>query len=843
MTLDHPLPRLLWGTAALLVAGVVLSAALLLRTREAEALAASEQRVGRLVASAEAGINRSLLGTDMLLAGLAEPLADPDPASAAQALDRFSRYLAQGLRQNLQLQELALLSADGQVLSAAQASSSRLGLALPPGFIASVLAQPAPAMQISPPALSAATAEAVIYLARPLQWRGQALVLVAAMPVSLLAGIAMPTTDTEGLSITLERADGRLLVSVPSQDDSAERLLKPAVSAASATGRAFQAPGRLDGLASLVAARPTLYPAVWLTASLRLDSVREAGRRHSGLILGTAAGFIALLLAAAGLGHAHVRRLQRARAEQAASKATLEQAMSVMPDGLLLLDADDRVLAWNGRYLALFPWLSEVIHVGAPFRDLAAAAALASLPQGTAQDRAAWVAHRMLMRDQGGGSFAQDVVSGLVVHTSERRTPGGGAVCVYHDITAAERELAQAKVAAEAANQAKSRFLATMSHEMRTPLNGVLGMIGLLLASPLNPTQMRQAGLIRSSGQTLLTVLNDILDLSKIEAGRMDLEILPFALADALQDVVSLLAVRAEARGLALTLHLPADLPAALQGDASRLRQVLFNLVGNALKFTEAGSVRVVVSHRPLDDGRIGLTIAVQDTGIGISAEVLPRLFTRFSQADSSTARRYGGTGLGLAITREIVELMGGRIAVRSEPGVGSCFSIELTLALSEPPSRVRSSSSSSSSSGAGDVPALASPAETRPAHILVAEDNAVNQLLIKALLDQLGHDSDVVGNGLEALHQVQAKHYDLVLMDIQMPEMDGVAATLAIRALAGPVARIPILAMTANVMSEQTRHYRSAGMDGVVAKPINLDELVAAISQALRRHEAASPA
>ena len=834
MTLGRQLPRLLWGTAALLVAGVVLSAALLLRTREAEAVAASAQRVGRLVASAEADINRSLLGTDMLLAGLAEPLAEPGPASAAQALDGFGRHLAQGLRQNLQLQELALLAADGQVLSAAPASSRRLGLALPPGFIAAVLAQPAPAMQISPPALSPATAEAVIYLARPVHWRGQALVLVAAMPVSLLAGIAMPTTDAEGLSITLERDDGRLLVSVPNQDDGAQRLLTPAVRAASATGQAFQATGRLDGLASLVAARPTLYPAVWLTASLGLDSVHAAGRRHSGLILGTAAGFIALLLAAAGLGHAHLRRLQRARAEMAASKATLEQAMSAMPDGVLLLGADDRVLAWNGPYLALFPWLTAHIHIGAPFRDLAQAAAQTTLPRGTAQDHAAWVAQRMAMRDKAGGNFAQDVVSGLVVHTSERRTPGGGAVCVYHDITAAERELAQAKVAAEAANEAKSRFLATMSHEMRTPLNGVLGMAGLLLASPLNPTQLRQAGLIRSSGQTLLTVLNDILDLSKIEAGRMDLEILPFALAETLQDVVALLAVRAEARGLLLTLQLPADLPAVLQGDASRLRQVLFNLVGNALKFTEAGGVRVVVSQRLQDDGRIGLVIAVQDTGIGITAEALPRLFTRFSQADSSTARRYGGTGLGLAITREIVELMGGRIAVRSEPGVGSCFTVELALALGVLPMR---------SSGAGHPVLPAGAPDAAPLHILVAEDNAVNQLLIKALLDQFGHTCDVVDNGLQALQQVQALHYDLVLMDIQMPEMDGVAATLAIRALAGPVARIPILAMTANVMSEQTRHYRSAGMDGVVAKPIDLDELIAAIRKALRRHEAAGTA
>ena len=832
--LDRHLPKLLWGTAALLMAGVVVSAGVLLGTREAEALAASEQRIGRLMASAEANINRSLLGTDVLLAGLADLLAEFIPDGDALTLARFSRRLAQVLRQNLQLLDLALLSADGQVLSVAQPSSSRLGLAMPQGFIAAVLGQPIPALAISAPTLHPATAEAVVYLARPVRWGGQALVLVAAMPVSLLAGIAMPTAGTDGLSLTLERGDGRLLASLPSLDATVERRLSPAIHAASATGQVFRAPGRLDGLPSLVAARPTLYPTVWLTASLRLDSAREAGSRHSGLILGTAAGFVAMLLAAAGLGHAHVRRLQRGRADLAASKATLEQAMSVMPDGLLLLGADDRVLAWNQRYLALFPWLRETIQVGVHFRDLATAAARAHLPDGTPQQLEAWIEGRLARRSSGGGTFAQDVVSGLVVHTSERRTPGGGSVCVYHDITAAERDLALAKVAAEAANEAKSRFLATMSHEMRTPLNGVLGMIGLLLASPLNPTQMRQAGLIRSSGQTLLAVLNDILDLSKIEAGRMDLEILPFALADTLQDVVSLLAVRAEARGLVLTLQLPADLPAALRGDASRLRQVLFNLVGNALKFTEAGGVRVVVSHRLQDDGRIGLTIAVQDTGIGIPAEALPRLFTRFSQADSSTARRYGGTGLGLAITREIVELMGGRISVQSEPGVGSCFSVDLPLALSELPART---------GGAGDPAPQASPANAHPLRILVAEDNAVNQLLIKALLDQFGHYCDVVGNGLEALHQVQANHYDLVLMDIQMPEMDGVTATLAIRALSGPVARIPILAMTANVMSEQTHHYRSAGMDGVIAKPIHPAELGAAIRQAVPRHEATSPA
>ena len=829
MNLVRRIPSLLWGVAVLLIAGVAASAAVLISMRQAEALAASEARLGRLVATAEASVNRSLLGIDMLLAGLTEPLMDFGPLDDARAMAQMQRRLEQVLRQNLQLLDLALMSEAGEVIAAAQASSLRMGLALPAGFLEAVLAQPVPGLQISPPVRHAATAEAVIYLARPVLRDGRRLLLLAAMPVSLLAGIAMPAGEVEGLTFTLERADGRLFFSVPSQDPTAHRLLRPVLTAASANGQAFQAPGRLEGQPSIVAARPSLYPGVWLAASMNIENAREAGGRHSGWILVTAAAFIGMLLAAAGLGHLYVRRLQRARSALAATKAILEQAMSVMPDGVLLLDAGDRVQAWNERYLALFPWLRAVIRVGLPFRGLAEVAAQATLALGTPAQREAWVVKRLEQRRAGGGSFTQDVVNGLVVHTSERRTPDGGAVCVYHDITAAERELAQAKVAAEAANEAKSRFLATMSHEMRTPLNGVLGMIGLLLNSPLTEAQQRQARLIRSSGQILLTVLNDILDLSKIEAGRMELEILPFAVGETLQDVVSLLAVRAEARGLSLSLHLPPDLPHALSGDPSRLRQILFNLVGNALKFTEAGGVRVEVSHRPLDDGRIGLTISVQDSGIGIAAEALPRLFTRFNQADSSTARRYGGTGLGLAITRAIVDLMGGQISVQSEPGIGSRFTVDLPLAPSTLPPRV--------GGAVHPLPPPAQDARVGPAiRILVAEDNAVNQLLIKALLDQFGHYSDIVGNGQEALHQVQANQYDLVLMDIQMPEMDGVAATQAIRGLPGPLAHIPILAMTANVMSEQVQGYRDAGMDDVVAKPINPAELDAAIRRVVAR-------
>jgi signal transduction histidine kinase/ActR/RegA family two-component response regulator len=557
-----------------------------------------------------------------------------------------------------------------------------------------------------------------------------------------------------------------------------------------------------------------------IAASIPLEAALVEWRQDRNDIARVAAAFVAMLLAAGAFTHWQMLRLARARSEVWRAKTTLDQALQSMADGFLLCDADDRVVAWNRRYLEIFPWLADIIAVGVPFQTLAAAVTPALLPGSSEAERQNWLERRMTIHNSGNGMYEQELAHGMVIHAIERRTPDGGVVSVTRDITAAERALARAKAAAEAANESKSQFLAAMSHEIRTPLNGVLGMNGLLLNTQLTPEQRRFAELIRSSGQTLLTVINDILDLAKIEAGRMELEIVEFDPAATLDEVVSLLAVRAQAKGLTMTLRMPPDLPGALSGDPSRLRQVLFNLIGNALKFTEHGSVDVDVAHKPLSDDRIELAIAVRDTGIGIAPDAMTKLFDRFMQADATTARRYGGTGLGLAISREIVELMGGRIEVDSAVGVGSTFRVVVPMARGD---ATRLAAAESTLHAAAEMGGL---------RILVAEDNGVNQILIKAILEQMGHFSDVVGNGIEAVRQVQSAKYDLVLMDIQMPEMDGEAATRAIRSLPNGLASIPIIAMTANAMVEHREAYLASGMDDYVSKPINSKALAAAIAR-----------
>src|SRR3954452_18671985 len=359
---------------------------------------------------------------------------------------------------------------------------------------------------------------------------------------------------------------------------------------------------------------------------------------------------------------------------------------------------------------------------------------------------------------------------------------------------------------AESATRAMSEFLAVMSHEIRTPLTAVLGMADLLAAEQLSPRQRGFAEAIRTSDRHLLHVINDVLDFSRIEAGGLELERVDFPLGEVLEQVRSLMVPQAVERGLHLAFELDEHSPPIVKGDPTRLRQVLLNLVGNGLKFTHAGGVTVRMTSRPAGEGRFVLRFEVEDTGIGIAPEQVADLFRPFAQADRSIARRYGGSGLGLAISRRLVGAMGGEIGVESAPGEGSRFWFEVPLER-------------------GDVLVAAErsapeQASVRPLRVLVADDVEVNRELLGEVLGRHGHAVAFAADGAEAVALVARERFDAVLMDVQMPVMDGVEATRRVRALPPPACRVPVLGLTANVLEGERRRYLSAGMDRCLTKP-----------------------
>ncbi|HZZ88998.1 MAG TPA: ATP-binding protein [Caulobacteraceae bacterium] len=396
------------------------------------------------------------------------------------------------------------------------------------------------------------------------------------------------------------------------------------------------------------------------------------------------------------------------------------------------------------------------------------------------------------------------------------------------DITArkqAEQALLSAKEEAEAATRAKSAFLATMSHEIRTPLNGVLGMAQAMAADALTPAQRERLEVIRTSGETLLAVLNDVLDLSKIEAGRLELEACAFDIGEVVAGARDAFGAVAAEKCLALEVSVSRAAAGTWVGDATRVRQVLANLISNALKFTEVGRVAVSVGCRAG-----ALVLSISDTGIGMSAAQQQALFQKFAQADASTTRRFGGTGLGLAICRELAELMGGRIAATSAVGKGSTFVVTLPLA--------RGAAERAEPAVESPAAPKAGPSSARGGslRLLAAEDNPVNQLVLKALLAQIGVEPVMVGDGVDAVAAWEAGDWDVILMDVQMPRMDGPTAVRFIREreAAQRRRRTPIVALTANAMTHQVNEYLAAGMDGFVAKPIQVDRLFAALEAAM---------
>ena len=495
-------------------------------------------------------------------------------------------------------------------------------------------------------------------------------------------------------------------------------------------------------------------------------------------------------------------------------------------NAVIATDLEGRIIYWNHFSEELYSWKADEV-LGKNIAQTIVPDGLHGLIKDVIEDimRYGYRETELVVQRKDGSLFPASYVFNVLKDQLGRSM---GFVGVSVDLTErkkVEQDLRLAKECAESATKAKSVFLANMSHEIRTPMNAVIGLTGILLNTNIDSEQRDYIETIRSSGDALLAVISDILDFSKIEGGMLDLENEPFDLQQCLDASVNMVSSAVAEKGLKLSSKIDPTVPRRLWGDLTRLKQILVNLLGNAVKFTEGGEISVHVSSRP-KDGKYELMFAVKDTGIGISNDRMSRLFQSFSQVDASTTRKYGGTGLGLAISRNLAELMGGRIWAESESGKGSVFYFTISAKASP-------DLSPAELQGALFLPVFGQEHFAKKhLRILLAEDNAVNQKVATRMLERLGYKADIAANGKEVLGALQSHPYDLVLMDVQMPEMDGLEATRRIRRMPG---RQPyIIAMTAHAMKGDREECLEAGMNDYVSKPVRMEDLQAAVERSL---------
>lgn len=557
-----------------------------------------------------------------------------------------------------------------------------------------------------------------------------------------------------------------------------------------------------------------------------------------------------------------VTERRKARAEIELKESQLTTTLESMSAGILLIGKDNKIQLFNEAAAKLYAFPKDVLRKGAPLMAIARIRAeRGDYGNGNPDELTAERMQSYEMREC--GRYIDQVPGGRFLDVFRAPTPDGNTVVVFHDITESRRteerlreneeqltqnildlvetqkdltvqsknlvemaeKYAEEKEKAQASERSKSEFLASMSHEIRTPMTGVLGLADILLDAEMPVDQREMVLKIKSAGQSLLTIINDILDLSKLEAGKLDVEHINFNLIDVIEDAIGLVRPKADDQGLFLKTSYAKDFPSSIEGDPTRVRQILINLVGNAVKFTHEGGITVHASHSERNDGQLLIRVAVEDTGIGISDNARDNLFQDFTQADASTSRRYEGTGLGLSISKRLTELMGGEIGVESDLGRGSTFWFTLVAEkaaddIYRPLERT------------GDYTIIAK----RKLVILIAEDNELNQLILKSVLAPLGHDITFVASGTEAVNTMKARgaDFDVILMDVRMPEMSGPDATRAIRQMPEGFSKIPIVAVTADITEDHVAGYFEAGMNGFATKPIDRAALFQAINEVL---------